>query len=841
MPNEKTFYQMEARESIETLNTREEGLSSTEAKQRLQKYGKNQLQAKIRIPMWMVFLAQFKELLIFILILGGLISFFIGNYRDGSIIFIIVLVNAIIGFLHERKAGKIIDKLKNLIKSPAKVMRDGKLTEINQENLVPGDIVQIEAGDKLPADLRLFTINGLKTNDFALTGESVPQEKKLEAIEGEVVLGDRVNMAYAGTAVADGSGTGVVVATGMQTETGKIAGMTEEAGETETPLQKELGRLANQLTVTVVIISVGLFILGMAQNFSLYMSLVYALGVAMAMVPQALPAQVTVALTTGSNMLADRNAVVKDLPSVETLGSTTVICTDKTGTLTKGVVQLDGALDVEGQPSEAVLQQAYLNAQLQTGLDNPLDQAVVTAAAGVDLSDCAKLDEIPYDFVRKRLSIVIRSAEGAPQMITKGALQNVLEVCDRVQLGGGLERLTEEHHQHIQQRFSAWSEQGYRVLGVAQKALPPAGRYARSDEQEMVFTGFLLFFDPPEEGVRKTLNGLRRLGVQLKIITGDNHLVARHVAEAVGIKVKRIITGAELVDMKDEALWHLAPQVTLFAEVDPNQKERIITALQKSGHVVGYLGDGINDAPALHAADVGVSVDQAVDVAKEAADFVLLEHDLEVLRAGIDEGRHAFANTLKYIFITTSANFGNMVSMALATLYLPFLPLLAKQILLNNLLSDIPAMGIAGDNVDRDWERTPHRWDIRLIRNFMISFGLLSTVFDLLAFGVLLYLAGGVAEVFRTGWFVESLVSELLILFVIRTYKPFYKSRPGRILIISTLGVAILALLLPYLPIGAVFDLVPLPPVVMLAMLVITAGYVLASELAKRAFYRRFG
>lgn len=425
-------------------------------------------------------------------------------------------------------------------------------------------------------------------------------------------------------------------------------------------------------------------------------------------------------------------------------------------------------------------------------------------------------------------------------MISKGALQNVLEVCDQIQTATIIEPLTEEHYQVIVQYFTEWSAQGYRVLGIAQKSVTPNRAYTRNEEQALVFVGFLLFFNPPEEEISKTLQALRRLGVRLKIITGDNQYVARHVAETVGIQVQHIITGSELADMKDEALWHLAPHTTLFAEVDPNQKERIITALQKTGHVVGYLGDGINDAPALHAADVGISVDQAADVAKKAADFVLLEHDLGVLCQGIDEGRHTFANTLKYIFITTSANFGNMISMALASLFLPFLPLLAKQILLNNFLSDIPSMGIAGDNVDRDWESTPHRWNIKLIRNFMITFGLVCTVFDLLTFSVLLYLVGQMEEIFRTGWFVESLLTELLILFVIRSHKPFYQSRPGRFLVWSAAIIVVLTLMLPYLTIGTLFDFVPLPGSVLGAILAITGFYVVVTEYIKYLFFRHF-
>ena len=507
-------------------------------------------------------------------------------------------------------------------------------------------------------------------------------------------------------------------------------------------------------------------------------------------------------------------------------------------------MRLERALDGSAQDSDAVLRLAYVNSHFQTGLANPLDEAVAAAGAqaGVDVSAMRPVDEIPYDFLRKRLSVVARQEdETGALLITKGALQNVLDVCQFSDGAGGVEELDGERREAILQRFMEWSAAGYRVLGVAWKAVADGERYALEDEQGLVFAGFLLFFDPSEAEVRTTLEGLRCLGVRLKIITGDNRFVARHVAEAVGIKVRRVITGAELTAMRDEALWHLAPRISLFVEVDPNRKERVIRALQKTGHVVGYLGDGINDAPALHAADVGISVDQAVDVAKEAADFVLLEHNLEVLRQGIEEGRHTFANTLKFIFITTSANFGNMVSMALASLFLPFLPLLAKQVLLNNFLSDVPAMGIAGDNVDRDWKRTPHRWDVRMVRNFMVTFGLVSSLFDILTFAVLLYLAGQAAETLRTGWFVESLLTELLILFVMRTHKPFYRSKAGRFLTWSTAATVVVTLALPYPPIASLFGFVALPTPIVAAILLITGAYVLVSELTKRVFFRRLG
>jgi len=541
--------------------------------------------------------------------------------------------------------------------------------------------------------------------------------------------------------------------------------------------------------------------------------------------------------------MAGRGVIVRHLNAIENLGAMDTLCTDKTGTLTRGVVALDGALDADGQPSTTVLRMAWLNASLQTGLRNPLDEAIgdhardkAPAMTGAD-----KLDEIPYDFVRKRLSVLLRDAsEPTPRLICKGALDNVLQVSAFVQQGDAVLPLTAERREALAARFAAWSAAGYRVLGLAWRSME-GERCTVDDEQALVFAGFLLFFDPPEPGVREELAALRELGVAVKIISGDNRLIARQVAESVGIDVERVITGAEIGQMRDEALINLAPRVSLFAEVDPNQKERIIRALQKTGHVVGFLGDGINDAPALHAADVGISVDNAVDMAKEAADFVLLRHELGLVRQGIDEGRRTFANTLKYIYLTTSANFGNMISMAVASFFLPFLPLLAKQILLNNFLSDIPAIGIAGDRVDADWSRTPHRWDIGEVRRFMILFGLISSAFDLLTFGVLLYLVGEQPELFRSGWFVESLITELAIIFVVRTHKPFYRSRPGRFLLVSSLLIALLTVLLPYTPVGGWFALQPLPATVLGAVLLITLLYAACSEWTKQRFFARLG
>jgi P-type Mg2+ transporter len=488
------------------------------------------------------------------------------------------------------------------------------------------------------------------------------------------------------------------------------------------------------------------------------------------------------------------------------------------------------------------LRLAYLNAHFQTGLTNPLDDAIQAAAqkAKLDINAEKKVDEIPYDFSRKLLSVITANDKGEHILITKGALDNVLGICTNLQSGDGAHPLDAPARTEIEKRFSEWSEQGFRVLGLATKMIDGQhAAYSQADENGLAFAGFLLFFDPPKADVQQVIVDLAKRGVQLKIITGDNQKVARHVAAAVNLTLEGVLTGRELNDLKDEALWHQAERTTLFAEVDPNQKERIILALKKTGHVIGYMGDGINDAPALHAADVGISVDTAVDVAKEAADFVLLKKDLAILKQGIDEGRMTFANTIKYILTTISASFGNMFSMAGASLLLSFLPMLAPQILLENFLSDIPATTIASDNVDPEMVEKPHRWNTKYIRNYMVLFGLVSSIFDFLTFGTLLFLFRASPEVFQTGWFIESLLTELVIALVVRTRHLFFRSRPGNLLLVSSLIFIGITLVLPYLPLVSVFGFVPLPVPLMLAMVGLTALYVLATELAKKYFYSK--
>jgi P-type Mg2+ transporter len=610
----------------------------------------------------------------------------------------------------------------------------------------------------------------------------------------------------------------------------------------ETEFERGIRHFGNMLTQVMLVMVIIVLAVNVFLKKPVIDSLLFSLALAVGLTPELLPAIISITLSYGAQQMAKRGVSVRRLSSIENFGSMDILCTDKTGTLTEGVVSLDGALNTQGKASDAVLHWAYLNAHFQTGLNNPLDEAIQAAAqkAGLQIGAEQKVEEIPYDFVRKRLSIITANARGERTLITKGALDNILSVCTSVQSGDGVHPLDKTARAGIDQQYSDWSAQGFRVLGLSTKSV--AGKpekYTTSDENGLTFAGFLLFFDPPKADVQQTIADLSKRGVQIKIITGDNQKVARHVAEAVHLPVKGVLTGREMADLRDEALWHQAEHTTIFAEVDPNQKERIILALKKTMHVVGYMGDGINDAPALHTADVGISVDTAVDVAKDAADFVLLKTDLGILRQGIDEGRVTFANTLKYILTTISANFGNMFSMAGASMLLSFLPLLAPQILLNNFLSDIPAVTIASDNVDKETVAMPRRWNTKFIRNYMVLFGLVSSIFDFLTFGTLLFLFHAAPEEFRTGWFIESLITELVIALVVRTRHLFFRSRPGNLLLMSTLIFIGITLVLPYLPFISVFGFVALPAPLMLAMLGLTALYVVATELAKKYFYSR--
>jgi Mg2+-importing ATPase len=838
-----TYWSLPPEQLLSALHTTGSGLNPADVEPRLKQYGLNALEAQRQATALGLFLNQFKSPLVLILIGAAIVSAILGEWTDAVIVLAVVLGSTMLGFVQEYRAGNAVEKLRSQVTIRSNVLRGGQPQMLPSEQVVPGDVVLLSAGSLIPADGVVLVADDFFVNQAVLTGETFPVEKQPGTVPAKASLAERTNCVFMGTSAGSGTAQMLIVQTGKATVYGQIA-QRLSLRPPETEFERGIHRFGNLLTQVMLVMVVIVLAVNLFLAKPLIDSLLFALALAVGLTPELLPAIISITLSHGARRMAKRGVIVRRLNSIENLGSMDVLCTDKTGTLTEGVVRLDGALDTQGQPSKAVLHYAYLNAHFQTGLNNPLDEAIQAYAqqAGPDINAEQKVDEIPYDFVRKRLSVVTANPQGERTLITKGALDNVLSICNSLQSGDGAHPLDATTRAGIERLYSEWSAKGFRVLGVATKTVDGrSDAYSRTDERELTFAGFLLFFDPPKADVQQVIVDLAKRGVQLKIITGDNQKVARHVAEAVNLPVMGVLTGSELTDLRDEALWHLAERTTLFAEVDPNQKERIILALQKTKHVVGYMGDGINDAPALHAADVGLSVDTAVDVAKDAADFVLLKTDLGILREGIDEGRMTFANTLKYILTTISANFGNMFSMAGASMLLPFLPLLAPQILLNNFLSDIPATTIAGDNVDPEWVEKPRRWNTPFIRNYMVLFGLVSSIFDFLTFGTLLFLFHASPTEFRTGWFIESLLTELVIALVVRTRRVFFRSRPGKLLLVSTLIFIGITLVLPYLPFISVFGFIPLPAPLMLAMLGLTALYVLVTELAKKFFYSRVG
>jgi Mg2+-importing ATPase len=834
-PQQSAFWSQHVADLLQQLQTSPQGLSNQEAQNRGALYGRNLLKREGQAGSLRLLLSQFESPLIIILILAALVSFFLGETIDAVIVIGIVLLSGLLGFWQEKRAADAVAKLLSIVQINARVMRDGQMLEVRIEDVVPGDIAILSAGNILPGDCRLLESKDLYVEEAALTGESFPAEKKEALLSLETPLAERINSLWMGTHVISGDARAVVVRTGAETEFGQISQRLRlKPAETEFEHGvRRFGYLLTEITFILVLLLFGFSVLTKRPVFD---SFLFAVALAVGMIPELLPAIISINLAIGAERMARKRVIVKQLASIENFGSMDVLCSDKTGTLTEGTVNFLGARNVRNERSAKSQLYAALNANFESGFINPIDEAIRKAGAP-DLSEYRKLDEVPYDFARKRLSILVEK-NGQRVMITKGALANVVESCSGVEIDGQIAPI-DEWREKIQERFARLSEQGIRTLGLAYRESVAESRISKDSEQEMTFLGFLPFTDPPRDEIVQTIAQLKQLGIELKVITGDNRMVSAAVAEKVYGYRPRIMTGAELHQLSNEALQQRAREVNVFAEVEPNQKERIILALRNAGHVVGYLGDGINDAAALHAADVGISVKNGVDIAKEAAAIVLLEKDLSVLLEGVREGRTTFANTLKYVFMTTSANFGNMFSMAGAALFLPFLPLLPKQVLLNNFLSDFPAMAIATDTVDEEWIQRPRRWDVTFIRDFMIAFGIVSSVFDFLSFGALLYLLRATPEEFRTGWFLESVVTELLIVFVIRTWRPAHQSRMSRPLLLSTLVVLIVTLALPYMPWAGLLGLVPLPPSYLLTFALITGLYLLASEVTKKYVYQR--
>jgi Mg2+-importing ATPase len=798
------------------------GLTSSEAEARLDEIGANEPAPTRRRARAVEILLLLANPLVIILLIASAISAVLGEPVNAAIIAAIVALSVAVNFVQTYRSQRAIDRLREGVASTATVLRDGSWRELPRRVLVPGDVVRLSAGDLVPADARLFEARDLHLHEAALTGESLPVEK---LVPEEVLLG---------TSVVSGTATAVVTATGPRTRFGEIAGRLV-ATPPETEFERGLRKFGFLIMQAVLFLVLFILAVSLGLHRPAFESLLFAVALAVGLTPEFLPMITTVTLTQGAVRMARRKVIVKHLAAIQNFGSIDILCSDKTGTLTAGKMTFDQSLDAAGAPSPGPRRLAYLNSRFETGIKSPLDEALLEEAPP-DIDGYEKCDEIPFDFERRRLSIVVERGTER-RLICKGAPEGLFALAASCEVAGAVVPFDDAAKRRCHAAFERLSAQGLRVLAVAWRRLEmdaPA-----SDERELTLAGFVTFADPPLDDAADALLALRRDGVVVKILTGDNELVARHVCAEVGLDVSEILTGADLDRIGDGALGHVAEQTSVFARVSPAQKNRVLLALKRRGHVVGFLGDGINDAPSLHAADVGISVAHAVDVAREAAGIILLESGLRVLHSGILEGRKAFGNVMKYLLMGTSSNFGNMFSMAGASLFLPFLPMLPTQILLNNFLYDLAQVTIPSDRVDEGYVRKPQRWDIRAIRNFMLVIGPISSLYDFLTFFALLRIFHAGQTLFHTGWFVESLATQTLVLFVIRTAGNPLRSRPSVPLAITTVAVVLVGALLPYSPLARILRFEPLPPIFFAFLAGVTVTYLLLVECAKRLLLRR--
>jgi Mg2+-importing ATPase len=812
------------------------GLTSQEAEARLGQFGPNDPAPPKRHSAVLDFLRLFLNPLTLILLIAAAISVFLGEAVDAGIIAVIVLLSTALDFTQTYQSQRAIEQLRQQVAPTATVLRDGKWQELRRSDVVPGDVVRLSAGDLVPADARLLESRDLFILQASLTGESLPVEKQARGEEVSTKP-DAENMVFMGTSVVSGTASALVVATGAKTSFGDI--VTRLAGRPEqTAFDRGLKDFSLLLTRTVFFLVIFLIVVSLVRHRDPFQSLLFAVALAVGLTPEFLPMIVSVTLSKGARAMARKKVIVKHLSAIQNFGGIDVLCSDKTGTLTSGNMKLDRSLDPFGEPSQRVLTLAYSNSKFETGIRSPLDMAILQNPEPAEVTGYEKRDEIPYDFERRRLSIVVER-QSRRLLITKGAPEGILARSVSYESDGRTAPLDAAALGRCQATYEGLSRQGFRVLAVAYTEVEARANYSADDERSLILAGFLAFSDPPLPDAAGALAALRRDGVEVKIITGDGDLVAAHVCGQVGLEPGKIVLGDELERMSDVALAHVAEVTTVFARVSPAQKNRIIMALKHRGHVVGFMGDGINDAPSLHAADVGISVASAVDVAREAADIILVEPGLDVLASGIVEGRKAFGNVMKYLLMGTSSNFGNVFSMAVASLVLPFLPMLPTQILLNNFMYDLSQLTIPTDNVDDEYLRKPQHWDISLIRKFMVFIGPISSLFDFLTFYVLLHFFHAGQVLFHTGWFVESLATQTLVLFVIRTSQNPLRSRPSRPLMATVLIIVAAGNLLPFSPLAGPLGFAPLPASYFVYLAAATLVYLVLVEFGKRLLLSR--
>lgn len=863
--NAEEFALLSAEKVFSHLQTSFSGLTTEEATQRLETYGPNDIVKRHKRPGFVEFLSHFSNPMTVILMVAAAVSGFVGEPSDSIIIFAIVLISVTLDFVQEYRADRTTEALRKRVATTTTVIRDGEKQEINVSELVPGDVIVLSAGDLVPADARLVTAKDFFVDESVLTGESFPVEKNTAPIDNAEVNDSArwSNFVFMGTSVTNGTATAVVVRTGESTQYGEIARKSAER-KSETEFESGLKRFGHLIMQVTFVLVIFVFFINALFKRGIMDSLLFSVALAVGLTPELLPMILSINLARGASAMSKKGVIVKRLAAIQNFGSMDVLCADKTGTLTENMVTVILHVDITGKDSEKVLLYSVINSRHQTGLRSPLDEAILRYRE-VDTDRYQFIDEVPFDFVRRRVSVAVSDDEGV-LLITKGAPEEIAKVVSHYELAGQVYELTEETARKMEQEYYELSAQGYRVLGVAYRRIEKDHvTFSALDENGMVFLGFVAFIDPLKETAKESIEMLRKTGVKLKILTGDNELVASHICQQLGLQVNQIRRGrrydkaigyftrtielepvnivpsSEIENINDDALARIVEEADIFTRVNPAQKNRILNALKSNGHVVGYIGDGVNDAPSMKVADVSISVANAVDIAKESADIILLQNDLRVVADGVIEGRKTFGNTMKYIQMAMSSNFGNMLSAAGASLFLPFLPMLPKQLLLNNLLYSFAQLSLPYDNVDQSYVQRPQRIQTSLIRNFMLSFGPVSSIFDFLTFFVLLAVFKASAPLFQTAWFVESLLTQTLVIFAIRTGKiPFWKSQPSRLLVVNIVVILALALALPFIPLGTFFGFESLQIKFLIIVAFFVVAYLGLVELLKMWFYKTY-
>ena len=815
-----------------------QGLSMEQARQRLSEVGPNRFGQTAALPGWRQYLRHFRNPLVLTLLLASGVSAAMGEVTNFVIIACIVLMSVTLDFWQERRAGQVVERLRQSVAVRASVLRDGQWQTHPVADLVPGDVVQLSAGDLVPGDGLVLQARDFFINQSVLTGESYPVEKHARMPEGPLAdLQDATHAVFMGSSVVSGMAQVVLVRTGAGTAMGEVASsLTQEPEPTSFELgMRRFGMLILRLTFLLVLF---VLLINGLMGRPLLESFLFAVALAVGLTPELLPMVVSVTLSRGAMRMAQQGIVVKRPSAIQDLGSMDVLCTDKTGTLTEAHIRMERHVDPLGRVSERSLELAWLNSHFESGLRSPLDEAILQHRT-FDASAWTKIDEVPFDFERRRVSVLLERS-GERELVVKGAPDDILKLCTAYEAGDAQQPLDDAALAQVRATCHALEDEGFRVLAIAWRPVPPAHDHAVvNDESELVLVGFAAFLDPPKESAAGALQALQQAGVAIKVVTGDSDRVTRHVCRSLGLPVQGVLTGAEIAQLSDEALRAQVETVNLFCRVNPAQKNRVIQAIRARGHVVGYMGDGVNDAPSLHSADVGLSVDSAVDVAKAAADMILLRPDLRILQDAVLEGRRTFGNILKYILMGTSSNFGNMFSMAGAVLFLPFLPMLPTQILLNNILYDLSELPIPLDAVDEAETAAPRVLDMAAIRRFMFTIGPVSSLFDFITFAVMLKVFDASEALFQTGWFVESLCTQVLVIFVIRTRGNPLRSRPHPVLTVTSLVIVALAMVLPFTPMGRVFGFVPLPAGFYAALAVMVLSYLGVVMAVRRQVERR--